>query len=101
MPNPTGVPDAVWEAAETKEMEDVIGIYGKVYHLWQTDKGDELPLGEPQLMTSFTTQDQFDFEKVVGERDSRFGSDWRKKMEKRAYIEEPEVHPDADATWKT
>jgi hypothetical protein len=100
MPNPTGVPDAVWEVAETKEMEDVIGIYGKVYHLWQTDKGDTLPLGEPQLMTSFTAEDQLDFDKLIGERDQRFGSDWRKKKEKRAHIGEPGIHSDADHAWK-
>lgn len=93
MPKPVGVPTGVWELAETKEMEDVIGIYGKVYHLWQTDRGDKLPLGEPQLMTSFTASNQFDFEKIVGERDRRFGSDWKQKKGKREYIEEPEIHP--------
>jgi len=101
MPKPAGIPDAVWEVAETKEMEDVVGIYGKVYHLWQTDRGDKLPLGEPQLMTSFTEEKQLDFEKLVGERDERFGSDWRKKRERRKGIEVPDIHPDADSTWKS
>jgi hypothetical protein len=101
MPKPSGVPESVWEAAETKEMEDVITIYGKVYHLWQTDRGDQLPLGQPQLMTSFTQEDQLDFERVVGERDDRFGSDWRRKKEKREYIPVPDIHPDADLTWKS
>lgn len=41
-----------------------------------------------------------DFEKVVGERDVRFGSDWQRKKEIRGGIKEPEVHRDADATWK-
>jgi hypothetical protein len=100
MPKPAGVPDATWEVAETKEMEDVIGIYGKVYHLWQVDKGDRLPMGEPQLMTSFIAQDQLDFDRLIGERDARFGSDWKQKKVKREYIAEPEIHPDADWTWK-
>ncbi|KAH8774574.1 hypothetical protein F5883DRAFT_454118 [Diaporthe sp. PMI_573] len=58
--------------------------------------------GEPKLMTSFTSLEQMpEFEKVVGERDSRFGAaDWRRKKEIREYIREPEIHPDADATWK-
>lgn len=81
-------------------MEKVVELYGKVYHLWQTDRGDELPLGEPKLMTSFTAEGQFDFEKVVGERDSRFGTDWRRKREVRKGIVEPEVHEDADFAWK-
>ena len=101
MPAPKGVPNAMWEIAENKEMEQVVELYGKVYHLWQTDRGDELPLGEPQLMTSFTAEGQFDFEKVVGDRDERFGVDHARKAEKRAYIKEPEVHPDADAAWNT
>lgn len=100
MPAPTGVPDALWEAAENKEMEQVVELYGKVYHLWQTDRGDQLPLGAPNLMTSFTAEDQFDWDKSVGERDARFGIDSKKKAEKRAYIKEPEIHPDADWAWK-
>jgi hypothetical protein len=100
MPKPVAISDAVWEEAENKEMEQVVTIYGKIYHLWQTDRGDKLPLGEPQLMTSYTADGQFDFEKYVGERDKRFGSDARRKKEKRAYIEVPEIHPDADQAWK-
>jgi hypothetical protein len=101
MPKPAGVPDAVWEIAETKEMEDVIGIYGKVFHLWQVDRGDKLPMGEPQLMTSFVAENQMEFEKLVGERDKKFGSDWKQKKAKREYIQEPEIHSDADWTWKS
>ena len=100
MPTPTGVPDAVWEKAENAEMEEVIHLYGKVYNLWQVDRGDLLPLGEPQLMTSFIARDQFDFDRVVGERDRRFGVDAKKKAKGREYISEPVVHPDADARWK-
>jgi hypothetical protein len=98
------LPQAAWEAAETKEMEQVVHLYGKVYHLWQVDRGDKLPLGEPQLMTSFTEEGQLDavggFEKVVGERDQRVGSDWRRKREIRKDIEVPEVHEDVDQAWK-
>lgn len=101
MPKPASVPEAVWEAAENKEMEQVVHLYGKVYHLWQTDRGDALPLGEPKLMTSLTDQSQMpDFEKTVGERDKRFGSDWRRKKEVREYIGEPETFGEADATWR-
>lgn len=101
MPKPSLVPDAVWEVAENKEMEEVIELYGKVYHLWQVDRGDKLPLGEPKLMTSFTEKEQMpDFEKLVGERDGRLGTDWRRKKAVRGYIKEPEVHENADATWK-
>lgn len=100
MPKPNALPSAVWEMAENAEMEEVVLLYGKVYHLWQTDRGDKLPLGQPQLMTSFTQPGQFDFEKHVGDRDKRFNEDYQQKKEKRAYIEEPQIHPDADQAWK-
>jgi hypothetical protein len=97
-PNPL-VPTALWEKAENKEMEQVVTLYGKVYHLWQTDRGDKLPLGEPKLMTSFTDWGQLD-ERTMDERDERMGGDWRHKKEVRAYIETLEIHPDADQAWK-
>lgn len=57
MPNPN-VPSAVWEIAETEEMKEVVGLYGKTYHFWQVDRGDTLPLGKPELMISFTKDEQ-------------------------------------------
>lgn len=104
MPNPSPLPNAAWEKAEVAEMETVIGLYGKIFHLWQTDRGDELPMGMPQLMTSFTEARQMEkmggFEKIVGERDERLGGDWKRKKEERKDIEEPVIHEDADQTWK-
>ena len=100
MPKPAALPDAAWEVAENKEMEQVVHLYGKIYHLWQTDRGDKLPLGEPKLMTSFTEENQYDFEALLDERDKRFGSDWRRKKEVRKRIEEPKLNPNADAAWK-
>jgi len=102
MPGPTNpLLQRAWETAETTEMEQVIKLYGKIYHLWQTDRGDKLPLGEPKLMTSFTEERQFeDMERVFDERDGRFGIDWRRKRELRQGIPEPEIHEDADRTWK-
>ena len=93
MPGPNGLPTGIWEEAETKEMEQVIGIYGKTYHFWQVDRGDKLPLGEPQLMMSFTKEDQHPaLKEILQERDSRFGVSHEQKAGKRGYIEEPEIH---------
>ncbi|KAI8932212.1 hypothetical protein NX059_011090 [Plenodomus lindquistii] len=100
MPKPALVPSSVWEIAENKEMEEVVHLYGKIYHLWQTDRGDKLPLGEPQLMTSYTSEEQMPgFEERLADRDARFGSDWREKRRVREYIGEPKVNENADATW--
>ncbi len=76
-------------------MGKVVKLYGKVYHLWQVDRGDQLPLGEPQLMTSITSAEQLPgLEGVMDERDKRFpGCDWRKKKEIREEIEDPKIHP--------
>jgi hypothetical protein len=57
MPNPH-VPNAIWEVAETEEMKEVIGFYGKTFHFWQVDRGDTLPLGMPELMMSVTGKEQ-------------------------------------------
>jgi hypothetical protein len=99
MPN-RNVPEPLWEVSENAEMNQVVDLYGKVYHLWQTDKGHRIPLGEPQLMTSFTADGQFDFEKHVGARDERFGTDYRRKLGSRRDIPTPQIHPDADQAWK-
>jgi len=99
MPVPNAVPDAVWEQAENKEMEEVVVLYGKIFHLWQTDRGDKVPLGLPQLMTSFTSDEQMP-KGMLEDRDRRFNVSSEKKKESRRYIEEPEIHADADWTWK-
>ncbi|KAK5657929.1 hypothetical protein OQA88_2479 [Cercophora sp. LCS_1] len=102
MPQPSALaPQTAWEKAETAEMEEVTQLHGKVYHLWQFNKGHPIPLGEPQLMTSITAMDQIPgLEEKMDERDKRFGTDWRRKRETRQGIPEPAVHPDADWAWK-
>jgi len=99
-PNPL-VPLAAWEKAENAEMEQVVELYGKIFHLWQVDRGDKIPLGRPELMTSLTEASQWPgggeaaMEKALDERDARFPGQggWRRKKENRAYIKEPEIHP--------
>lgn len=93
MPRPSVVPVSVWEAAENKEMEQTVKLYGKTYHFWDIDKGDKLPLGPPKLMMSFTSKEQFPFDEEVGKRDEKLGENYRRKAEIRAYIPEPEIHP--------
>lgn len=90
MPN-RAVPESAWQVAENMEMDQVVHLYGKVYHLWQTDRGDTLPLGPPKLMTSFTADGQFDF-KHVRDRDRRFGVDYEQKKEARRDIPVPMIH---------
>ncbi|KAL9598837.1 MAG: hypothetical protein Q9219_004256 [cf. Caloplaca sp. 3 TL-2023] len=94
MPGPDGLPTGVWEQAEFKEMEDIVGLYGKTYHFWQVDRGDKLPLGEPVLMGSLTQEGQGGeaLKQMWKERDERFGISTEKKKGGREGIEKPEVH---------
>ncbi|RMJ24825.1 DUF1264 domain protein [Aspergillus sp. HF37] len=99
MPTLSTVPSAVWDVAETSEMRDLIPNYGKTYHLWQVDRGDPVPLGPPQLMGSFTSEEKVrvakcgGMEELVSARDERFGVDFRVKAEKRSGINDVEKHP--------
>ncbi len=41
--------------------------YEKVFHFWQFDKGDTLPIGPPQLMMAITADGQLNPELAAGE----------------------------------
>lgn len=107
MPTPRGIPNPVWEAAETAEMRDVAPVYGKTYHFWQVDRGDVVPMGAPQLMGSFTSEESVrravpgGLAELVEERDEAFGVDTLTKQEKRSDIEPVDKHPDADGMWQS
>jgi hypothetical protein len=59
---------------EDQEMQKLADTYGKTWHMWQIDRGDELPLGPPQLMMSYTNEKQVDWD-MVARRDARYGYD--------------------------
>lgn len=99
MPKPGAVPGPVWRAAENKEMEMLVDWYGKTYHLWQIDRGDPVPLGQPMLMGSFTSDEQLDVENLVKDRDERYSTSTSQNRAARAYIPTPEIDPNADNWW--
>jgi hypothetical protein len=82
-------PAAVWDKAETTEMEQVLPLYGKTYHMWQIDRGDKVPLGAPQLMASFTSDEDVKKAEPKGPQGlwertkARFGVDPMAKRELR------------------
>ncbi|CAN1253221.1 Oil body-associated protein 1A [Linum perenne] len=49
-----GVPGPV----ERQDLEKVAKTYGKTIHFWQVDRGDNLPLGIPQIMFALTREGQ-------------------------------------------
>lgn len=93
MPKPPMIPQAAWDTLETKEMETLVRMYGKIYQFWDVDKGHKVPLGPPSLLSSFTKDGQFDFEKEVGKRDKELGTDYVRQKELRKHIKEMDIHP--------
>lgn len=49
-----GVPGPI----QRKDLEKVCNTYGKTIHFWQVDRGDNLPLGIPQVMMALTRDGQ-------------------------------------------
>jgi len=89
-----------WDDLETKAMEEVVTLYGKLYHFWQVDRGDELPLGPPLLMGSLTESKQLDVDEAMAQRNKEEGIDQGNKRKRRAYIDVPEIPETADSWWK-
>ncbi|GMY32190.1 oil body-associated protein 1A-like [Fagus crenata] len=86
---------------ERQDMEKVVKTYGKVFHFWQVDKGDNLPLGLPQVMMAFTRDGQL-YEELVKGIESRYGISVSKERENRAYMSGPThgIHPLANGGGK-
>lgn len=113
-----------WEIAETAEMKEIVGLYGKTFHFWQVDRGDQIPLGMPELMMSFTKDEQVrcaiprerfgqnnveiltnsDAGQVpwdkVKDRDARYHVSTARKAEIRKEIGSAERSEHADSCWK-
>lgn len=92
---------AFGKSPKLRRWKKVIVLYGKVYHLWQTEKGDKVPVGPPELMTSITQASQFpDFEEMAMDKDQRLGTEYKRAQEARSHIKKPEILPQADWPWK-
>eukprot|EP00249_Psilotum_nudum_P014234 c24733_g1_i1 orf=354-1094(-) len=87
--------------AEHSELSDICRTYGKVFHFWQFDKGDSLPLGLPQLMMALTSDGQLN-EQLAEDVQKRFSVSFEEKRKKRAEMKGPEqgIHPLAN-TWQS
>ncbi len=89
-----------WDKLETEAMNEVVNLYGKLYHFWQVDKGHDLPLGPAMLMGSLTDSKQLDVDKAMAERNEELGIDQRQKRKMRDPIELPGISENADSWWK-
>lgn len=92
-----GVPGPV----QRLDLEKVCKTYGKVFHFWQVDRGDTLPLGLPQVMMSLTRDGQI-YEELARDCEKRYGMSFEKEREDRAYMTGPVhgIHPLANGGGK-
>ncbi|CDH56244.1 duf1264-domain-containing protein [Lichtheimia corymbifera JMRC:FSU:9682] len=100
MPMPKGVPEAVVQVPEKQALATLQKTYGKTWHTWQVDRGDNLPYGPAQLMMALTADGQLD-PKLDEERERDEGiSTQKKKEERKDYFEPYQPHAGAD-NWQT
>ncbi|GAV70184.1 DUF1264 domain-containing protein, partial [Cephalotus follicularis] len=85
-----GVPGPI----RRKDLDKVCKTYGKVYHFWQVDRGDSLPLGLPQVMMALTRDGQL-YEHLAKDVEKLYGVSLEKERQSRAYMSGPEhgIHP--------
>lgn len=86
-----GIPGEV----EDEAMEKLVSTYGKTWHTWQVDRGDELPYGNPRLMMGFTEEGQIQ-QQHVDERDEQLDVSTEEKRQRREEIPMPDVLPGAN-----
>ncbi|XP_050365149.1 oil body-associated protein 1A-like [Argentina anserina] len=92
-----GVPGPI----QRQDLEKVCKTYGKVFHFWQVDRGDTLPLGVPQVMMALTRDGQL-YEELAQNLEKRYEVSFGKERESRAYMSGPNlgVHPLANGGGK-
>ncbi|KAJ7275143.1 hypothetical protein O6H91_10G108200 [Diphasiastrum complanatum] len=99
----SGVLFAPWipETLEKVPMSEICKTYGKVFHFWQYDRGDTLPLGLPQLMMALTDDGQL-HPKLAEDVETRFAVSFEEKRRNRADLKGPDhgIHPLANL-WKS
>ncbi|GLT90168.1 hypothetical protein SLE2022_081140 [Rubroshorea leprosula] len=69
-------------------MEKVCKTYGKVFHFWQVDKGDNLPLGLPQLMMAVTRDGQL-YDELAKNAEKQLGISLAEERGEREYMKGP------------
>ncbi|KAH9951218.1 DUF1264-domain-containing protein [Amylocystis lapponica] len=91
------VPDFITDTAEQPAILELHSTYGKTIHTWAVDLHPDLPLGPPNLMVSYTGDDQGPPKELVQERDDRLGMSTERKRNLRAgYLPPYEKQADAD-----
>ncbi|MBI4511174.1 MAG: DUF1264 domain-containing protein [Deltaproteobacteria bacterium] len=80
---------------ETDLMKTLVGTYGKTWHVW-SDEREDLPLGRPSLMMSFTKDGQARAD-LLQKRDRDYGVSTDEMKTRRAAVEAPKLVAGVDA----
>lgn len=91
------VAPALPDIASEELMRGKMNSYGKTFHLWSTDEGDELPMGGPKLAWSFN-RDGEARQGLVERRDEAMGIDTAEiRRERRDLVELAKPQEGVDA----
>lgn len=84
-----------------QDLDKICRTYGKVFHFWQVDRGDPLPLGLPQVMMALTRDGQL-YDELASSVEQKYNHNFVKERENRAYMKGPEhgIHPLANGGGK-
>jgi hypothetical protein len=77
-------------------MEKLVSTYGKTIHTWHTDQDRTLPIGSPMLMMGFTADGKIN-QRLLADRDQRFGVSTGDKSKSRADLPTPKIQAGANA----
>lgn len=102
LPKPEAESPDEWDTKETEAMKEIAGLYGKTWHTWQVDRGDELPLGTPTLMGSLTRDGQIDLDKALEKRNKEYDVNHKHKalLRENAGVKGPGILENADSWWQ-
>jgi hypothetical protein len=84
---------------EHAAMEKMSHFYAKTFHFWKIDKGHNLPMGAPELMMAFTSEDQIKQE-IIDARLSISKTSIIDSKKDKVDITMPFIDDNADS-WKT
>lgn len=84
------------DAAERDFMRQFVNTYGKTWHTWNSQRGEQLPTGAPSLMMAFTKDGQLKPE-LLQFRDERLQVSSADKRKQRDSIPDPGIAENADS----
>lgn len=94
-------PGLVPGPVQRQDLDKVAQTYGKTIHFWQVDRGDNLPLGLPQIMMALTRDGQL-YTTMAQDVEKRYKVNFEKERENRTWMKglEHGIHPLANAEGK-